>query len=249
MSDPSPLLRRLADCVRERRRRHGWSRGELARQAGLSVRFLAKVESGDGNISVLRLEALAQALGTSPDRLIQPSADRAPIIALTGMRGAGKSTVGPLLAEQLQRPFVEMDSKIVESAGLPTSQIFELHGERYYRRLESETLDRLLEQGRSAVVATAGGLVTEARTWRRLCRRTYVIWLKAEAEDHWNRVVAQGDSRPMQDNPEAMSQLRALLAARESAYAQAWKTVETSGRAPEEIAAEISQAFSLESAS
>ena len=233
------LLAALARRVRRLRGERGWSRNELARRSGLSERFLARVESGDGNISVLRLDALAQALETTADHLVRPSGDGARILALVGMRGAGKSTVGPLVAERLGWPFVEMDELILEASGLTLDQLFEMHGEPYYRRLEHETLQSVLARGGPLVLAAAGGVVNEPDSWELLCRRTTVVWLRARPEDHWNRVVAQGDRRPMADNPEAMEQLRALLTAREKTYAQAQASLETTEATPGELAERI----------
>jgi len=233
--EPPALLATLARRVRGLRADRGWSRNELARRAGLSERFLARVESGEGNISVLRLDALARALDTTPDRLVRPSLDAGRILALVGMRGAGKSTVGPLVAERLGWAFVEMDELILEASGLTLDQLFELHGEPYYRRLERETVQQVLSRGGPLVLAAAGGVVNEPATWELLCRRTTVVWLRARPEDHWNRVVAQGDRRPMADNPAAMEQLRALLATRERIYAQAQNMLDTADATPDEL--------------
>jgi XRE family aerobic/anaerobic benzoate catabolism transcriptional regulator len=245
----SALLRALARRVRRLREARHWSREELARRSGLSVRFLARVESGDGNISVVRLEAVARALDTTPDRLVLPPSPARQIVVLTGLRGAGKSTVGPLLACLLDLPFIELDSRIRGAAGLPVPQIFELHGERYYRRLESDAVETILGGGRPAVVATAGGVVNEPTTWERLCDETRVVWLRARPEDHWSRVVAQGDRRPMRDNPAAMEQLREMLHSREAIYGQAWMTVNTSGKLPDAVAREIATALQAVSSS
>ena len=114
---------------------------------------------------------------------------------------------------------------------MPLDQIFELHGERYYRRLERETLQSILAGSRPSVVAAAGGVVNEPSTWKALLDRTTVVWLRARPEDHWRRVVAQGDRRPMADNPDAMAELRAMLASREARYAQAHIVVDTARRA------------------
>jgi XRE family aerobic/anaerobic benzoate catabolism transcriptional regulator len=161
--------------------------------------------------------------------------ERTGIVALVGMRGAGKSTVGPLLAASLGLPFLEMDARIREAAGLPLDQLFELHGERFYRRIERQTLEQILEAGSGAVLAAAGGIVNEPQTWDLLLRRTRVVWLKARPEDHWDRVVAQGDRRPMADSPDALAELRAMLAARERLYAQAHVVVDTHGRTAAEV--------------
>jgi len=238
-SRPDDLLGLLAQRVRRLRGDHAWTRGELARRSGLSERFLARIESGDGNISVRRLESLATALETTPDRLVRPADDAAPIVALVGLRGAGKSTLGPLVARTLGCPFVDMDQRIVEASGLTLDQLFELHGEPYYRRLEHEILRGILAREGPAVVAAAGGVVNEPATWDLLRRRTTVVWLRASPEDHWNRVVAQGDRRPMADHPAAMDELRALLAAREVVYAEAEITIDTAGGKPPELARRI----------
>ena len=151
-----------------------------------------------------------------------------PMVALLGMRGAGKSTIGKRLADRLGVPFFELDHLIEEAAGLTLGEIFELHGEAYYRRLERETLAHHLARFPSGVLATGGSLVTDRESFRLLKRRAMTIWLKARPEDHWSRVMAQGDSRPMAEHPHAMQELRALLAAREKQYAEAEQTIDTS---------------------
>lgn len=234
-ADDTPL-RLLAARVRRLRESKGWTRGELAERSGLSVRFLARIEGGDGNLSLVRLTHLAGALDTTPDVLLRAPRPRGPVIALTGLRGAGKSTVGPLLAARLGVPFVEMDALVQDAAGLPLDQIFELHGERHYRRLERETVQSILADARASVVAAAGGVVNEPSTWKALLDRATVVWLRAQPEDHWRRVVAQGDRRPMADHPDAMAELRAVLQSRESRYAQSHLIVDTTGRTPKAVA-------------
>ena len=235
------VLRDLAARVRAAREGRGLTRVELARRSGLSPRFLARIEGGDGNVSIARLAELADALGCGLDDLLRRDRGRSPVVALVGLRGAGKSTVGPILARRLNAPFLEMESLVRESAGLPLDQLFELHGEAYYRRLEREILGRILAEARPTVLAAAGGVVNEPSTWEALVKGATVVWLKARPEDHWNRVVAQGDRRPMKDNPDAMAQLRAMLAARERLYAQAHLTVDTTARPAREVAEAIEQ--------
>jgi XRE family aerobic/anaerobic benzoate catabolism transcriptional regulator len=171
--------------------------------------------------------------------LIRPEDGHTDVVALVGLRGAGKSTVGPLLAGKLGAPFVEMDALILQASGLPLDQLFELHGERYYRRLEREILRRVLARRKPSVLAAAGGLVNEPATWQMLRDRSTVVWLKADPEDHWDRVVVQGDRRPMADNPDAMAELRAMLTAREPLYSQAHLVVDTHGRTPEDVVARL----------
>jgi XRE family aerobic/anaerobic benzoate catabolism transcriptional regulator len=150
------------------------------------------------------------------------------VIALLGLRGAGKTTIGRRLARRLRVPFIELDRRIERAAGLTVGEIFSLHGEEYYRRLERQALEAILDAGRPVVLATGGGLVTSPDTYTLLRRRALTIWLRAQPEDHWNRVVQQGDRRPMADHPQAMAELRRLLASRESLYAEATHTIDTS---------------------
>jgi XRE family aerobic/anaerobic benzoate catabolism transcriptional regulator len=228
--DPERLLADLGGRTRELRVNRGLTQRELAARSGLSPRFLAQVESGTGNISVRKLASLAAALGTTPAALLAGPRGEAKhfVIALLGVRGAGKTTIGRKLAKRLHIPFVELDQRIERAAGLSLGELFRLHDEGYYRRLERATLEALLSDDRSAVVATGGGLVTSPETWSFLRQRALTVWLRAEPEDHWNRVVQQGDRRPMAEHPEAMAELRRLLAVREPLYAQAAHTVDTS---------------------
>jgi len=227
---PDPLLSLLGKGVRERRLARGLTLKELAARAGLSPRFLVQVESGAGNISVRNLAGLADALGTSAGALLSsPETPAGPrVIALLGLRGAGKTTIGRRLARRLRRPFVELDQRIEEAAGLSLGEIFSVHGEDYYRRLEGEALERVLAEDRPLVLATGGGIVTSPGTWSRLRGAALTVWLRAEPQDHWNRVREQGDRRPIADRPQAMAELRRRLAAREPFYAQAARTVDTS---------------------
>jgi XRE family aerobic/anaerobic benzoate catabolism transcriptional regulator len=230
METDDRLLGTLAGRVRRMRTDAGWTLRELAGRASLSPRFLVLVESGHANISVLKLAHLASALGTTPAALLaapEGEAER-PVIALLGLRGAGKSTIGRRLARRLRIPFVELDRRVEEAAGLGLDEIFALHGEEYYRRLEREALERLLEEGREVVLATGGGIVAAPETYALLRRRAVTVWLRADPQDHWNRVVQQGDRRPMADHPQAMAELRRLLATRQPLYAEAAHTVDTS---------------------
>ncbi len=230
-------LQSLGEKVRKRRETLGLTQRELAARAELSLRFLAQLEAGQGNISLMRFAQLARALGLSASTLLReaeggagtPSGEaRGPLLALVGLRGAGKSTIGKRLARHLRVPLVELDARIEQAAGLPLGQIFELHGEAYYRRLERETLRRVLAETPAAVIATGGSIVNDRETWRLLRERATTVWLRARPEDHWNRVVEQGDQRPMAQNPHAFAELRALLTAREPLYATADHSVDTS---------------------
>jgi XRE family aerobic/anaerobic benzoate catabolism transcriptional regulator len=160
-------------------------------------------------------------------------------VALVGVRGAGKSTIGARLGKKLGIPFVELDAEIERAAEMPLAQLFELHGEAYYRRLERETLRHLQAERPAQVNATGGSIVTDRESWRLLRERTRTVWLKARPDDHWNRVVAQGDQRPMKDSPHAFAELKALLAARAPLYATAARTVDTSARGVDKVVAEV----------
>jgi XRE family aerobic/anaerobic benzoate catabolism transcriptional regulator len=206
----------------------------------VSPRFLVQLESGRGNISVVRLADVARALDVTTASLLAPAAEaQQPVVALLGLRGAGKTTVGKRLARRLHVPFVELDRRIELAANLSLAEIFSLHGEDYYRRLERDVLQKVLEVERPMVLATGGGVVTAPETFALLRRSALTVWLRATPEDHWNRVVRQGDRRPMADHPQAMSDLRALLAARESLYSSAAVSVETTGRSVERVVEDL----------
>lgn len=235
------LLESVGSAVRSQRERRGWSRRELAAASGVSERFLAQLETGDGNISLRRFADVAHALGTTPAALLAPAEAPASTkpIALLGVRGAGKSAVGAALARKLGVRFVEVDQEIEEAAGLPLGDVFTLHGEAYYRRVEREVLTRLLAEHTPMVLATGGSIVNDPTNYALLLRRAHTVWLKARPEDHWNRVVAQGDQRPMAENPHAFEELRALLAARQKLYARADRTIDTSNRSLKQVVADL----------
>jgi XRE family aerobic/anaerobic benzoate catabolism transcriptional regulator len=202
----------------------------------VSVRFLVQLEAGRANISVKRLADVAAAFAVPPANLLMDrTGDEMPVIALLGLRGAGKTTIGKRLARRLRVPFVELDERIAAAADMPINDLFAIHGEEHYRRLERETLTALLTDPRPMVLATGGGLVASPDTYALLKGSAVTVWLRATPEDHWNRVVAQGDKRPMKDHPQAMADLRALLASRQPLYATADHTVETTGRSVDQV--------------
>jgi XRE family aerobic/anaerobic benzoate catabolism transcriptional regulator len=236
-------LHAVGAAVRSQREARGWSRRELAEASGVSERFLAQLETGDGNISLRRFAEVAHALGTTPSALLAPAdAPSAKPIALLGVRGAGKSTVGAALAKKLDLAFVELDQQIEAAAGLPLGEVFALHGEAYYRRVERDVLGRLLADPKPMVVATGGSIVNDPTNYALLRTRCTTIWLRAAPEDHWNRVVAQGDKRPMAENPQAFAELRALLAARDKLYARAEHTIDTSDRSIKQVVTAVERA-------
>ncbi len=231
---PDPFLVRLGRAVRAQRHRREWTLDALAGAAGLSTRFLTDVEAGRGNISVSRLHDLARALGCRIRDLVDE--EGALRVALLGLRGAGKSTVGKLLATRLGASFVELDQRVEESAGLPLAEIFAVHGEAYYRRVERETLRRVLAEDGPLVIAVGGSLVTDPETFALLAGATTTVWLRAQPEEHMGRVAAQGDLRPMARRSNALAELEAILSARAPLYARADRSVVTSGLAPDAVA-------------
>lgn len=234
------LVRMLGARVRARRRERELTVAGLAEGCGLSRRFLADVEAGRANVSVLNLARIARSLGTSPSALLEEP--RAPTVALLGLRGAGKSTVGAALAKRLGVPFVELDALVERTAALPLAEIFAVHGEEHYRRAEARALEDFLASGEPAVLATGGGIVNSGETFALLRRSAVTVWLHARPEEHMDRVVRQGDRRPMAsrgDRRTAMTQLRRILSAREPLYREADVTVDTSDATPREVVARI----------
>ena len=160
-------------------------------------------------------------------RALREDSPRGGVLSLLGVRGAGKSSVGARVAQLLNIPFVELDVLVEREAGLSLSEIFAIHGESYYREVELRMLERFLSTGRDAVLATGGSLVSHPRAWELLQRETTTIWLRADARALWERVVAQGDLRPMGENPNAFSQLEALVESRTPLYVRADVSVDT----------------------
>jgi XRE family aerobic/anaerobic benzoate catabolism transcriptional regulator len=294
-----PVLLRLGERVRDLRAIRGMSRKMLAHGAGVSERFLADLETGVGNASILLLNRLAQALALpvtdllgverepraelarsmqilarlSPERLEEArellqtrfgaavdAERRARHIALIGLRGAGKSTLGRLLADELGARFVELDATIESLSGMDTAQIHGLLGQSAYRRYELKALEVVVNDGGSrsgrcvagathrtrrdeprdrVVIAAPGSIVSEPETYAYLLASCYTVWIKASPEEHMARVIAQGDLRPMAGNREAMDDLRRILANREPLYAQADIAIDSTGRSVDEAYAEL----------
>ena len=163
-------------------------------------------------------------------------------IALIGLRGAGKSTLGAMLAGHGKIPFIELDREVEKQAGMPLSEIFSLYGQSGYRRIEKRALENVLRQFERAVISVSGGVVSEKDTFDFLLSNCYTVWIKAQPEQHMSRVMAQGDVRPMSDNDEAMEDLRRILAAREPLYAKADLQLDTSRDTVERSLAKLLQA-------
>ncbi len=270
----SEYLKLLGERVRETRARRGMTRKILARDSGVSERYLAQLETGQGNISILLLRQISNALDIPLETLVlagpEPPVDlvhtteflrRLPAtelaearrmlvqnfggvdlsarrgrIALIGLRGAGKSTLGAVLADRLEVPFLELDRLIEQESGVGLSAIFDLYGQGGFRRLERRCLDQVIERHPRFVLATGGSLVSEPATFERLLTMCYTVWLRATPEEHMQRVIAQGDMRPMADNRESMSDLKRILEVREPLYRKADLTVDTSESDVEQLA-------------
>jgi XRE family aerobic/anaerobic benzoate catabolism transcriptional regulator len=234
---PALFLLRLGRQLRERRKLRGLSQEQLGELSGLSTRYISQIEAGRGNLSILRLLELTRALGVPLHEALQPDKWH-PIVALIGLRGAGKSTVGRDLARRLDRPFAELDGLIEDEVGLGLAEIFAIHGESYYRRLEREVLTRFVLGGTPAVLATGGSLVTDRTTFDLLKKSAVTVWLRARPELHLERVSAQGDRRPMAGRADPLTDLRSLLREREPVYSEADITIDTTHLSTAEVASE-----------
>jgi XRE family aerobic/anaerobic benzoate catabolism transcriptional regulator len=260
-------LKRVGDRVRLGRARRGMSRKILSRASGVSERYLAELERGAGNASLLVLRQIADALGLEVSQLISDQVERpvdlalaihqlerlAPAelaearrmlaqrfgkpslstrgrIALIGLRGAGKTTLGQLAAQALDVPFVELDREIERASGMELSEIFAARGQAMYRRLERQCLETVIERFDRVVIATGGSLVTEPATYDLLLSSCFVVWLSAKPDQHMDRVLAQGDMRPMAEGPQAMEDLKIILESRTPLYAKADVEVNTSDK-------------------
>jgi XRE family aerobic/anaerobic benzoate catabolism transcriptional regulator len=276
-SDPeSGFLEALGQRVRTMRAVHGMSRKVLAKVSGISERYIAQLESGKGNVSIVLLRRVSNAMGAHLEDLIpstEPAPDWAVIrdllrkatpaqiaqakealagngtsaarrpsfagIALIGLRGAGKSTLGKLLAKKIGWSFVELNKEIEAQNGLSVAEIIALYGQEGFRRMEQAALSQLLARKELMVLATGGGIVSEPLTFDLILSSFYTIWLKAEPEEHMARVRKQGDLRPMADDRSAMAELRNILISREPLYARASAVVDTAGLSVDAAAARL----------
>ena len=281
-NDPETgFLEQLGQRVRTMRALRGMSRKVLAKVSGISERYIAQLESGKGNVSIVLLRRVSNAMGAHLEDLIpaaEPSPDWAVIrdllrkatpnqiaqakdiltgqsgaaprlksfagIALIGLRGAGKSTLGKLLAKKIGWNFVELNKEIEAQNGLSVAEIIALYGQEGFRRLEQAALTQLLARKELTVLATGGGIVSEPVTFDLILSSFYTIWLKAEPEEHMARVRKQGDLRPMADDRSAMAELRNILTSREPLYARASAVVDTAGLTVDAAAVRLLDAVS-----
>jgi XRE family transcriptional regulator, aerobic/anaerobic benzoate catabolism transcriptional regulator len=256
----------------------GMSRKVLAKVSGISERYIAQLESGKGNVSIVLLRRVSNAMAAHLEDLI-PSGEPAPDwsvirdllrkaspnqiaqardvlsghaggaaaqrgmsfagIALIGLRGAGKSTLGKMLAKKIGWSFVELNKEIEAQNGLSVAEIIALYGQEGFRRMEQAALNQLLARKELTVLATGGGIVSEPLTFDLILSSFYTIWLKAEPEEHMARVRRQGDLRPMADDRSAMAELRTILRSREPLYARASAVVDTAGLSVDAAAARL----------
>ena len=224
------FLARLGERVRTWRTEHGMTRKQLSVASGVSERYLAQLEAGQGNMSVLLLRKVARAMGVGVERLVREDDAQQRPIALLGLRGAGKSTLGAKLAQALRVPFVELDREVEKEAGAPLGEVFAMYGQDAFRRFERRALERVLGEHPQAVIATGGSLVTDPGTYELLLERCRCIWLKAAPDEHMARVIAQGDMRPFKGRSAALDEIRKLLADRDRLYGRASAVVDTSGK-------------------
>lgn len=232
----SDLLVRVGERVRRAREEQGLPRRVLSELSGVSPRYLALLEGGEGNISIGLLMRVAIALNKQIDWLVaddDPLAvqtSRANRMCLIGLRGAGKSTLGRLVGQAEGAPFVELNSVIEELGGMPVSEIMALYGEEGYRQLEATAVEKVSTEYERVVLAVSGGIVGEPATYAALLTRFHTVWVKASPAEHMERVRAQGDLRPMEGTADSMAQLKAILLSREALYERALAQLDTSGR-------------------
>jgi XRE family transcriptional regulator, aerobic/anaerobic benzoate catabolism transcriptional regulator len=241
------FLANLGGRVRGLRERHDMSRKRLARDSSVSERYLAQIETGNGNISVMLLRRVAHALGVAIGDVLEAEDDKAETlprrrIALIGMRGAGKSTLGAMLADALHLPLTELKREVTRETGLPAGEVIALYGHAAYRRIERRVLARVAREQAQAVIVAGGGIVDEEAAFDLLLANCYTVWIKAQPEEHMARVLAQGDLRPMAGNAEAMDDLKRILATREAMYRKADAIVDTSGETPQQSFARLREA-------
>jgi XRE family aerobic/anaerobic benzoate catabolism transcriptional regulator len=233
----------LGGRIRALRDRRGMSRKLLARTSNVSERYLAQIETGNGNISVMLLRRVAHALGVAIGDVLETDdeADAVPRkrIALIGMRGAGKSTLGAMLAAALHLPLIELKHEVTRETGLPAGEVIALYGHAAYRRIERRVLARVAREQAQAVIVAGGGIVDEEDAFDLLRVNCYTAWIKARPEEHMARVLAQGDLRPMAGNARAMDDLKRILAARDAMYRRADVTIDTSGETAEQSFAKL----------
>jgi XRE family aerobic/anaerobic benzoate catabolism transcriptional regulator len=277
--DDAQFLLAMGQNVRGARTRRGMARKAIAQNAGVSERYLAQLEAGEGNASVLLLRSVARALempltdlldarersverrlirrlldGLPAHRLEEvvfrllrdfgeESASRRRRVALVGLRGAGKTTLGSALAAELRLPFVELDREIEREAGIGLSEVFLLYGQNGYRRIERRCLERVMKAHPEMVITAGGGIVSEPDAYDLLLRHCFTVWVKASPDEHMARVVAQGDLRPMHGKVEAMDDLKRILDAREPLYRKADVTLDTSGDDPQQSLSKLRQAI------
>jgi XRE family transcriptional regulator, aerobic/anaerobic benzoate catabolism transcriptional regulator len=278
-ADPETIfLEQLGQRVRTMRALRGMSRKVLAKVSGISERYIAQLEGGKGNVSIVLLRRVSNAMGAHLEDLI-PAAEPAPDwavlrdllrkatpqqiarakealsgggtaqrqhsfagIALIGLRGAGKSTLGKMLAQTIGWSFVELNKEVEAQNGLSVAEIIALYGQEGFRRMEQAALGQLLARKELMVLATGGGIVSEALTFDLILSSFYTIWLKAKPEEHMARVRGQGDLRPMADDRSAMTELRTILLSREPLYARASAVVDTADLSVENAAARLVEA-------
>ncbi|HEV2431373.1 MAG TPA: shikimate kinase, partial [Burkholderiales bacterium] len=183
-----------------------------------------------------------RAMGVPVDSLVREGERQHKPIALLGLRGAGKSTLGEKLAQALDIPFVELDREVEKEAGAELGEVFAMYGQEGFRRFERRALERVLGQHDRAVIATGGSLVTDGGTYKLLRERCLCVWLKALPEEHMARVIAQGDMRPFKGSSAALDEIRQLLADRDRLYGRADFVLDTSGKT---VRSSLSQLISL----
>jgi XRE family aerobic/anaerobic benzoate catabolism transcriptional regulator len=223
-----------------------------ALHVSLAELFAAEAETRHEKVLIQRfLERLpAHRAEDAMSRLLrefgEEEAVRRKRIALIGLRGAGKSTLGSRLGEEMRVPFIELDGEIEKDTGMPLGEIFSLYGQTGYRAIERRSLERVLHEREHAILSVGGGVVSEKETYDYLLSNCYTVWIKARPEEHMARVIAQGDLRAIAGGNQAMDDLRRILEAREPLYRKADMYLDTSGSSVDESFAKLKAALQAE---
>jgi XRE family aerobic/anaerobic benzoate catabolism transcriptional regulator len=268
------LLTTVGARVRKARETKALARRLVSEKSGVSPRYLAQIEAGEGNISIGLLKRISLALDiplewlvweddpwssdtayiidlyrkaspeirTKVSRALLPeggSQQKANRVCLLGLRGAGKSTLGAMAGATLDVPFLELNREIERRAGMSVNEVYALYGQEGYRQLESEAVTGVIEGYDRLILAVAGGIASQPDTYNNVLARFNTIWIKASPDEHMARVQAQGDTRPMSDNPEAMEQLKSILRSREESYRRADLFLNTHSKTPKQSLADL----------
>ena len=226
------LSLRIGGHVRTRRQARGMSRRMLSKNSGVSERYLAQLETGNGNVTIGILHRLSLVFGCSVEDLIgggpEPNLEKSHRIALLGVRGGGKTTLGKTVSSKHSIPFIEISNQVKAVSGMDVGEVISLYGQEGFRRYEEEAIASIIEDYDKVIIAIGGGIVETAENYNLLLRHFHTIWIKTSAAEHISRVRAQGDERPMAGFAAAEEHLANMLSQREAEFSRADLGMDTS---------------------